>query len=302
MVAVTHVAVANLEDDGAMTLARFLYMYGRGIRNRPDCLVIDEISLVDCYLFTRLATLIHHAGCSVICAGDWAQLPPVVNVYLGFVAPSMRDRPWLKERCGYKRLTMTECLRSDARLFQLYSGIVRNPQIPLRELVRAARREFPAIAGPSPINLVCSHSRRIALNAELQDMFRPRDAIFVNPERNVARKNKPQGMWLWEGQELICATRAAGFRNQWKYRVLELTTTHAVLEAEGGASHKVGPLSRVAELFRLPFARTYHSSQGLGFDRVRLWDCESTYFSVSHLVTGMSRCRRSDALDFGAFH
>jgi hypothetical protein len=55
----------------------------------------------------------------------------------------------------------------------------------------------------------------------------------------------------------------------------------------------------VAELFRLPYARTYHSAQGLGFDRVRLWDCESKYFSAEHLVIGMSRCRRSDALDFG---
>ena len=55
----------------------------------------------------------------------------------------------------------------------------------------------------------------------------------------------------------------------------------------------------MAELFRLPYARTYHSAQGLGFDRVRLWDCESKFFTAEHLVTGMSRCRHSHALDFG---
>ena len=62
---------------------------------------------------------------------------------------------------------------------------------------------------------------------------------------------------------------------------------------------KLSPLSRVAELFRLPFARTYHSAQGLGFDKVQLWDCESRFFTVEHLVTGMSRRRHSHALDFG---
>jgi hypothetical protein len=145
---------------------------------------------------------------------------------------------------------------------------------------------------------VCSHARRVALNAQLQDIYKQPGAILVNPERSTARKNVPQTMWIWVGQQLICASRLKNLRNQATYVVEELTETHAVV-ALGDERHRFA-LPRVAELFRLPFARTYHSAQGLGFDRVRLWDCESRFFTKEHLVTGLSRCRSSAALDFGA--
>ena len=122
----------------------------------------------------------------------------------------------------------------------------------------------------------------------------------MNPETHNCRANAPQQIWLWPGQELICANRLQGFRNQWSYKVVRLTETEAHLRPVGGdAVHKLSPLSRVAELFRAPWARTYHSAQGLGFDRVRLWDTSAMHFSASHLIVGMSRCRRSEALDFG---
>ena len=140
----------------------------------------------------------------------------------------------------------------------------------------------------------------MALNRELQEVLKlAHGAILVNPGRITARKNIPQTMWIWLGQELICASRLLGLRNQATYRIEELSPNHAVLRGGDNRPITLKPLSKVAELFRLPYARTYHSAQGLGFDRVRLWDCESKYFSAEHLVTGMSRCRHSHALDFG---
>jgi hypothetical protein len=140
----------------------------------------------------------------------------------------------------------------------------------------------------------------VAFNKHLQELYKPtHGAILVNPVRTTARKNVPQTMWIWSGQELICASRLQGLRNQATYRVEELSPTHAVLRGGDNRPIKLSPLSKVAELFRLPYARTYHNAQGLGFDRVRLWDCESKYFSAERLVTGISRCRCSDALDFG---
>jgi hypothetical protein len=255
---------------------------------------------VDTYVYTFLATILHHAKCQCIFAGDWAQLPPVCNVYLGKRTLSMRDRAWLKERCGFSRLTLTECRRSDSRLFSFYAAMVHAPDVPLHEYVMAAKRAFPHIPGPSPINLVHCHRRRLSLNAELQEIYKPPHAILTNPEHSTARKNKPQSTWLWVGHTLICATRKNGFRNQWTYVIERLTETEAWLRTEGGTDVvHVTPLSRVAEMFRPPFARTYHSSQGLGFDRVRLWDTEAQHYSLAHLVTGMSRCRNSSALDFG---
>ena len=106
-------------------------------------------------------------------------------------------------------------------------------------------------------------------------------------------------MWIWPGQELICASRLLGLRNQAMYRIEELSPNHAVLRGGDNRPITLKPLSKVAELFRLPFARTYHSAQGLGFDRVLLWDCKSKFFTAERLVTGMSRCRHNHALDFG---
>jgi hypothetical protein len=179
--------------------------------------------------------------------------------------------------------------------------MVRAPDVPLVEYVIAAKHAFPPIPGPSPVNLVHCHRRRIALNAELQDAFKPPHAILTNPERSTARKNKPQATWLWVGCTLICATRKNGFRNQWAYVVEELSPTHAVLRPQGTGTDTVrlSPLTRVAEMFRPSFARTYHSAQGLGFDRVRLWDTEAQHYSLAHLITGMSRCCKSSGLDFG---
>ena len=56
MCAVTHVATANLEPD-AMTLCRFVFQYGRGIRMRLDCRIVDEFSLIDGMIWCHLATI-----------------------------------------------------------------------------------------------------------------------------------------------------------------------------------------------------------------------------------------------------
>jgi hypothetical protein len=300
MVALTHVATANLEDETAMTIARFTYHYGKGVKNRPDVLVLDEISLVDAYLYTHLATILHHAQCQCIFAGDWSQLPPVQNVYQGFVAPTMRNAPWLKERCGYTRLTLTECVRSDARLHTFYSAVAENEHVPLGEIVQLAIRKFPLIDGFAPINLVCSHKRRVALIRDLQELVRPPDAIWVEPSRSNAVKNVPQPLWLWRGMHLICATRLNNLRNQWTYEVVELTDAEAHLRALGSDKVHKFPHQKVVDYFRSTLARTYHSAQGLTFDcRVRLWDTRGMHFSRQHLIVGMSRCTRSELLDFG---
>lgn len=102
------------------------------------------------------------------------------------------------------------------------------------------------------------------------------DAIFVKPSREgCARNNVPQDMWLWPGLKVICAVRCNKMRNPWSYEIVELSPMHAKLRAVGSTSvFEAKPLSKVADWFRLPWARTYHSSQSLGFDRVRLWDTE----------------------------
>ena len=150
------------------------------------------------------------------------------------------------------------------------------------------------------MNLVICHEQRMAINAELMDAFRPRDAIYVNPARvSHARRNRPQPMWLWRGQKVLCAVRNNGLRNAWPYVIERLSENEAWLRPDRGTGLTMFTLARVVEWFRPSFAMTYHASQSLGFDRVRLWDCESQCYCLQKLFTGMSRCTRSDGLDFG---
>jgi hypothetical protein len=301
MIAVTHVATANLEDDFAMTCSRFTFHYGRGKKNRPDVLCVDEVSMIDPYIYTHLNTIINHARCQCLFAGDWSQLPPVLSQYMGSPVHSMRDMPWLKERCGFNRLVLTECVRSDQRLHVFYSAVAREIHVDIQDIVQLAHRQFPRIADDAPINLVHSHVRRIAIIRDLQEKIRPAHAIWVEPVKSNAAHNHPQPLWLWEGMDLICSTRSHNLRNQWTYKLVYLSDTEAHMKSPTSDKiHKFTP-TRVVELFRSTLARTYHAAQGLTFDcRVRLWDTRIPKFSREHLIVGMSRCTRSELLDFGS--
>ena len=163
--------------------------------------------------------------------------------------------------------------------------------------VQRAKATFPPIEGPSPINLVSSHERRKRLNAELQEIYKQPGAIWVPEVPSNAKHNEPQAMWLWEGQELICAVIHAGLRRQCTYKIVELSDKDAVLAAPDGTLTARFTHSKVASLFRLSFARTYHAAQGLEWPRVRLWDTESIFFTKQHLIVGLSRCLDSRKLD-----
>ena len=120
-------------------------------------------------------------------------------------------------------------------------------------------------------------------------MLRPKNAetYWTEPGPCRAQNTVPQPMFLWLHQELYCASTHTALRNRWTYVICDLTEKYAVLEPVGGGP-RTGRLehSRVAELFRLPYARTYHAAQGLEWPRVRLWCWSAPMFSLSHLLVG----------------
>ena len=79
--------------------------------------------------------------------------------------------------------------------------------------------------------------------------------------------------------------------------MVELNSQSAVLEAPDGTRTERMPHKKVATMFRLSFARTYHAAQGMEWPRVRLWDCDSIFLTKQHLVVGLSRCLDSSKLD-----
>jgi hypothetical protein len=78
---------------------------------------------------------------------------------------------------------------------------------------------------------------------------------------------------------------------------VELNGQTAVLEAPDGTRTEALAHKRVATMFRLSFARTFHAAQGMEWPRVRLWDCDSMFLTKQHLVVGLSRCLDSSCLD-----
>ena len=189
--ALTHVATANMRDERAQTLARLSHSYGG--RRKIDVLIIDEMSQIDAMLWCHLASICHR-GAKLIAAGSWCQLGPVCDQLLNTTCPSMQGRDFLRKKCGY-RLRLETCRRSDPRLFAFYTSIASSAE-DVSVWVQRAKEAFPPIEGPSPINLVSSHERRKSLNAELQELYKPANAIWVPAPPSTARHNEPQSMWL----------------------------------------------------------------------------------------------------------
>jgi hypothetical protein len=112
----------------------------------------------------------------------------------------MRNRAFFRQLCGSVRLQLHICRCSDPALFTFYrqlSDSAENVQV----WVERARAQFPPIAGPSPINLVFSHERRVQLNEELMQTYKPTDraCFFTEPGPCNAEETRPQPLWLWEG-------------------------------------------------------------------------------------------------------
>ena len=236
----------------------------------------------------------------MIAGGDLCQLPPVNDLCNAVECPRMRNRAFFRDLCDSARLRLHICRRSDPALFEFYSQLSDSEEDVALWAQRAIER-FPTIAGPCPINLVFSHKDRVRLNDELQSVYKPSDrpCFWAEPGPCRAEETLPQAMWLYEGLELYACMKARPWRNRWPYRVVEVEEKTVTLQAKDREDRSTLPHATAAVLFRLGFARSYHAAQGLEWPRVRLHGWSNPYFTLSHLLVGVSRCLRSDALDLG---
>ena len=94
---------------------------------------------------------------------------------------------------------------------------------------------------------------------------------------------------MWRGKEWVCSEIHKGLRGQWTYTIVDLNPQYAVLEAPDGTRTERLSHAKVASMFRLSFARTFHAAQGLEWPLVRLCDAESLSFTKQPLVVGLRR-------------
>ena len=124
---------------------------------------------------------------------------------------------------GGNRVTLIECKRSDSKLFDFYSSLIPGGsrfEIPLEDCITQAKELF-GFEEDARWNLCISHHKRVRLNRELNQKFRPDSAVFSEVKACRANANSAQSMWIWPGLQLFgcVAGERKGIRNQCLYEI-----------------------------------------------------------------------------------
>jgi hypothetical protein len=287
----THVAAQRIQG---VTCDQWVRRHVLNGRSDADVLWVDEIGQVDIAVLAQLNKLTRTAT-RFLLTGDFHQFEPLANSWRGCVVGTGRleGSVLLRRLAGGNRLTLTECLRSDQRLFGFYASLVHQDR-PLAESVAAARAQF-GFRGPAEHNLVISHRHRLSLNKRLNRGAKPAEgAVWVPVARERSDMNEAQDMWLWPGLRMLgcCHAERDGLRNGVTY-VLEAVDPEGVVIA----GDKRVDMAVVKRHLRLAHCQTYASCQGTEFTgTLRLWDANSPHFSRRHLYVGLSRARAADAV------
>ncbi len=283
-IAKTHVAVANLGCD-AVTADHWVRRHVRAGGVQCDVLVVEELSMINVQLWADLA-LVRFKGIQFICCGDFAQFQAVAESWAG--APTaegaLQRSDMLREICDGNRLTLTKNQRSDAKLFNFYTGLRcgLDDARDLQEALVEARELFPTTARQADYTLTMSHRKRVMINRKMNMCLKPAGAIFIRAPIATRAGNNPQSMWLWSGQQLV---GAGGKVLKGLFYIVGKLTEDTV-ELVGGLtlSHHDAVRS-----LRLPYALTYASCQALTLKGVVRLETESTNMTLRHLYVGISR-------------
>jgi hypothetical protein len=294
VIAKTHCAVQNVGCD-AVTADHWVRKHVRAGGSHCHVLVIEEVSMIDVQLWADIS-LVRMTGTQIICCGDFGQYQAVAESWCGCPVSegSLENSHMLLEMCDGNRLTLTENKRSDAKLFDFYTGL-RCGMADARDLQGAltdARRLFPANDGTTrpDFTLTMSHKRRVVINRQQNQLLKPSDATFIRAPVATRAGNQPQSMWIWPGMQLI---GAGGKCLKGLFYTVE-TIMDDVLFLNTGQKLTRGECVRS---LRLAYALTYASCQGLTLKgRVRL-ETDSPNMTLRHLYVGISRATAADLVE-----
>jgi hypothetical protein len=285
-VAKTHSACQNLGCE-AVTVDHYVRKHTRNGICACEVLVVEELSQVEAGLWADLVKPLW-GGCRYILTGDYQQFSPVAESWAGCAVPPhlLQHSDMMHELTGGYRLTLTDNMRSDQKLFDFYStlGVGTPAARPLEEALAEAKLIFRARGQPDHV-LTISHVRRVQLNARMNARCKPADAVLIRCQPSKL-PNRPQNMWVWPGLTLIGAGGKTK-RGLW-YTVRSVTETHVNFDGL--------TLTRedTVQWTRLAFALVFASVQGLTLQgHVRL-ETNSPMFTLRHLYVGISRATSGD--------
>jgi hypothetical protein len=287
IVAKTHAAVQNIGCD-AKTCDHWVRKHVRAGGVHCHTLVVEELTQINVQLWSDLA-LCRFKGVSFVCAGDFGQFPPICEHWCGSPVSegALEHSDMLFEMCGGNRLTLTENMRSDAKLFEAYTTLGND----LQEALQKARALFPVTDRPARYTLTISHKNRMRIN-RLRNMEDAAswESVFLKAPKETRGGNQPQDMILWKGLQLI----GAGHRclKGLFYEVEEVNEKIVQLTSGLVLTHE-----QAVQSLRLCYALTYASCQGLTLPGVVRLDTESDHFTLKHLYVGLSRATAADLVE-----
>ncbi len=287
----THVATKNIGCD-ASTADHWVRRHVRAGSVSCEVLVVEELSQIDAQLWADLA-LVRMRGIQMICCGDFGQFGAVAESWAGCAVKegALQGSDMLLEMCDANRLMLTENRRSDAKLFDFYTGLRSGtPQArPIREALSEARALFPKTALLPDFTLTMSHKRRVALNGAANLRHKPADAVFIQAPPPTRAGNQPQSMWVWSGLRVI---GAGGKCLKGLFYTIRAVSAEQVFLDGLTLSHQEAVRS-----LRLSYALTFASCQGLTLPgRLRL-ETESPHMSIRHLYVGISRATAAELVE-----
>jgi Cdc6-like AAA superfamily ATPase len=285
IVAKTHAAVQNIGCE-AKTADHWVRKHVRAGGVHCHTLVVEELTQINVQLWADLA-LCRFKGVSFVCAGDFGQFPPICEHWSGCAVPegALERSDMLFEMCGGHRLTLTENMRSDARLFEAYTNLGET----LEEALAKTRALFPVSKRPARYTLTISHKERMRVN-RIRNLQDAQEGILLKAPKETRGGNQPQDMLLWKGLQLI----GAGHRclKGLFYEVEEVTQETVTLTGGLVLTHE-----QAVQSLRLCYALTYASCQGLTLPGVVRLDTQSQHFTLKHLYVGLSRATAADLVE-----
>jgi hypothetical protein len=216
-----------------------------------EYIFIDEVSMMteEFYqLFILIKRTFYHI--KFIIAGDFGQLPPVQDDWIG----DYENSPALNLLCDGTRVQLGKCRRSDDALYQLCLNTSK-----------VDKHEFRAKV-PTYLNLAYTHKTRMRINRECMERYlreHKKKAIVIPPD---ILNPKTQEVKLVKGMPVLAHTtnKKLRFMNSQLFMIQSVDDTEIVLSDTTENPIKI-PTKDFHQYFYLGFCLTIHASQGETF-------------------------------------
>jgi len=293
IIAKTHVACQNL-GEGAMTADHWVRKTVRRGSLRCDVLVVEEITQVGAYLWNDVAKARFIDDVQVVLLGDFHQLDAIADTWAGIPVPegSLERSDLLYELVGGCRAELFENKRSDAVLFDFYTGIWQD-HVVLEQCLLRARATFPVSEGPADFSLTVSHAARLAINRTMNQREKAFHAavFFRCKDAPTPGSNCPQSAWLWPGLRLVGA--GGKFRKGLFGNIVSVEDDLVTVDVNESIIRLTQ--EQFFKSARLAYALCYAGVQGLTLQgRVRLCETSHPRFTKKMLYIGVSRATAAE--------